>query len=274
MRLLTIIAALLMTTHTAMSDVHGLDDRQTILVRGEQAFEHGNAMRNNDPQAASASFQEAAEAWTALIEDGVLNGPLLYNLGNALFLSGDTSGAIAAYLRAASLTPDDARLADNLAHVRAEVRPKFASDPTALSGLLHWVTSRPETWILFGFAAGWCGLWGTLIVRSRRPFAGARSLLAAAGTLTIVSAAVAGVQASQAEHPLAVISADNVVVRKGDAASYEPQFAETLQAGVECRILQPGPWAHIQLANGQTGWVPSSDLVEVGNFPPPGYTHP
>jgi hypothetical protein len=51
-----------------------------------------------------------------------------------------------------------------------------------------------------------------------------------------------------------------VVVRKGNAQSYSPQFEEPVNQGLEFRVLEAHPnWLHIELFNGQSGWIPRSD---------------
>jgi hypothetical protein len=53
------------------------------------------------------------------------------------------------------------------------------------------------------------------------------------------------------------VQRDGVIVRKGDAASYQPTFDEPINRGVEFRILESRPvWLHVEFRNGQDGWIP------------------
>ncbi|MCH2141109.1 MAG: hypothetical protein MK100_08770 [Phycisphaerales bacterium] len=246
------------------------DDQSAVLNRGMAAFERGTELRTSQPTEARAAFREAAEAWSALIEDGVVNGPLLYNLGNALFLEGDTGHAIAAYLRAQMMMPDDPRVAENLSHARTQVTPQLTSNEnaTVASQAIHWVASRSPWLIWTTFAIGWAGFWSLLALRKTVKLPGLIGLLAATGLLSAASATAAGLHESLDSRQLGVITGSEIVVRKGGALSYEPQFAEPLNPGVECEVLdRNASWAHIALPNGQTGWVPESDMVMVADYP-------
>jgi uncharacterized protein YgiM (DUF1202 family) len=69
---------------------------------------------------------------------------------------------------------------------------------------------------------------------------------------------------SDARTTEAVIIEDNVVVRKGNGEGFEPQFKQKLHEGVELVVLeQQRGWCHIELPDGKTGWVKSSQLERI-----------
>jgi uncharacterized protein YgiM (DUF1202 family) len=57
-----------------------------------------------------------------------------------------------------------------------------------------------------------------------------------------------------------VLIRDEVVVRKGNAESFSPQFEQPVNQGLEFRVLEERPdWIHIELNNGESGWIRRSD---------------
>ena len=54
-----------------------------------------------------------------------------------------------------------------------------------------------------------------------------------------------------------VITADDVVARKGNSDSYEPAFTEPLPQGTEFIVIdQRTEWLHVQLQDALSAWIP------------------
>lgn len=81
----------------------------------EVFFEANRAYKND-------RFQEAADGYLKLIENGFENGHIYYNLGNAYFRIGDLGRAILSYERARLLIPRDDDLIFNLSHARNQAQ--------------------------------------------------------------------------------------------------------------------------------------------------------
>ena len=77
----------------------------------EDFFEANRAYKNDQ-------FQEAVDGYLKLIETGIENGHIYYNLGNAYYRLGDLGRAILFYERARLLLPRDDDLLFNLSHAR------------------------------------------------------------------------------------------------------------------------------------------------------------
>jgi len=230
-----------------------------VLEQGRVAFEEGNALRDEHPDEAREKFQRAAERWSLLVDEGVTNGPLLYDIGNAWVRSGDLGRGIAAYLRAERYMPGDARLQDNLAYARSLVSPQFA--PDSAEAVFDRLAGWHESWTLGSrmvwFGIAWCGLWLVLIVRRL----GQNRIPIWIGGVSGAAACVLGVSVAASMlgggGPVGVLIQDDVIVRKGNAESYQPQFDEPIHGGVEFRVLEQQPvWLHVEFPGGQDGWVP------------------
>ncbi|MGA2853700.1 MAG: tetratricopeptide repeat protein, partial [Verrucomicrobiota bacterium] len=71
---------------------------------------------------AEGKFADAAAGYEKILQTGAQSPSLLFNYANAEFKSGHLGRAIAAYRRAAQLSPRDDEIRDNLAFVRNQVQ--------------------------------------------------------------------------------------------------------------------------------------------------------
>jgi tetratricopeptide (TPR) repeat protein len=232
-------------------------DRYACLARASAAFERGT--RDEHPAVARQSFREAIKEYELLVADGVENGKLYYNLANAYFRLGEVPRAILYYRLAERLLPRDDQIAGNLAFARSRVVDRVEATETSrlLRQLLaaHTALSVRERmqWAALSLVLGWT-LWGARIwVRSRSLTLGGVLVLGMSFGLT---ASVFLQMNEDKQHPLGVLVADEVLVRKGDGETYEPQFNRPLGSGVEFRVLsRRGEWLHIEMQHGKAGWI-------------------
>lgn len=244
-------------------------DRPDLLRLAEAAqadYDVGTERARTDPSASQEAFRRSIEGWERLRAAGVQNGVVEFNLGNAYLQSGDLGNAIARYLRAQQLLPGDADVMANLAQARARVSTSFATSGTLLlvdSVARTWqlVPAGARTWIA---AATWVALWLLLAWRwaaARPGSAGAASAARAAtwvlaALATLAGASVIADRAFLEANDVAVLSADGVVLRKGNGEGFGAAFAEPLGPGVECRVLERRPgWLRLELPDGRGGWV-------------------
>lgn len=230
-----------------------------LLNEASKAFDQGTAVAKQSPQEATKAFAEAAAKFQRIVDAGVRNGRLYYNLGNARLKCGQRGLAIANYLRARKLIPGDARLEENLAYARSLCRYSIPeSGRRAVTRTIffwHYDTPLPlrfgvgiSVYVLF-----WICLMGrTLVGRVRWVYPAVVCLV-----VWVTLAVSVGVDLNEAATQRdGVIAANDVVVRKGNGLDYAPQFEQTLSEGVEFEVLEErGSWLHVRLADGQDGWI-------------------
>ncbi len=261
---LTVLLICIPTVRALAIDTELSHDQQVkILDEAQASYDQAAALLRSDPESADQMFRQSAERFQLLVDSGVINGDLYYDLGNACLQAGDLGQAIANYLRADELRPNDPRIEANLAHARSLVRPQVTKDGSdaLLHRLTFWHHGWPIQWRLAIFAGLWIALWAAILIRFWTKYAGfiwisATScvLAIAFGASTLIS--ISGTNASQQ----GVLIRDEVVVRKGNAESFSPQFQEPVNQGLEFRVLEERPdWLHIELNNGESGWIPRSD---------------
>ena len=217
-----------------------------------------------------ARYDEAVEAYSQLVSDGVRSSAVYYNLGNAYFKDGDTGRAILSYRRAAALAPGDDDIESNLEFARSrrtdELSPKTRS---VLEGLGSWLLG----WISHNQIAGVAlGLWVALValVAVLRQVRRAHVRKAAGYSLAVVAALVAlSVVALLASRGAADPGADAVVVahqvelRSGPGDHYIVEFG--LHSGAEVRVLESKEgWARVTLpGDGAQGWAPTEAVERI-----------
>lgn len=247
------------------------EQRREILAEAQQAYDRGVAIRRDDPIGAREQFRSAADRFQVLVEDGIENGRLLYNLGNAHLQADEVGEAIANYRRAQRYLPNDERLRSNLSYARSLVRSRIA--PSGQRELLdavlilHRRLSTRSRFILF--AACYGAFWIVLSIRLFHPHPAWKYPAVAVAILSLTLGASVG---ADLVHPAnagdGVIVADDVSLRKGNGAGFEKVFEEPLHEGVEfTRRERRADWWRIELPDSSTGWIRADQAVMIANEP-------
>jgi tetratricopeptide (TPR) repeat protein len=202
---------------------------------------------------AKGKFSDAADAYENILQSGAQSPALLFNAGNAEFKAGHLGLAIAAYRRAAQLSPRADEIRANLAFVRNQVQGATFSE-SRWQGWFGALTLNEGA--LLTAALFWMTL-ALFIARQLRPalVPKLKTTTRLFATLTIFSASVLGVQA--ANH---FWSATAVVVSTGATARSGPfddaQSAFTVHDGAELSVLdRHDNWVQVAGGAGQTGWL-------------------
>ncbi len=256
---------LLLLTPTSLTAAPLTRQQQVeILNLALRAFDHAVEVRPRQPDEAREFFAQAAARFQLLVDAGVHNGRLYYNLGNACLQAGRLGEAIFNYRRAERLIPNDPRLAENLRYARSLCRSQIpvSGERAFWHTLFFWHHDTPLPWrvaaALLAYVIFWTGLIGWIGWRRR----GWWYLLIPSLILCLTAGASACLDLYRPPAPVGVIVADNVTVRKGNGEGFEPQFQEKLHDGVEFTVLERrGDWLNIELRDGKTGWIRSGDAL-------------
>ncbi len=227
------------------------------LLRANRLYEAGD-------------FAAAAEAYQSLIDGGLRNSLLYYNLGNAWFKQGDLGRAILNYRRAARLAPRDPDIRANLSLARAQTVDAIEAGSRAP---LQELVTLAQTWLTLNeMALLTLGLWfavAVLVIARSHTAPGRRrtlwqSLLVAAALLLFLSLPLfAGRLYEERTRPAAVVIAPEVNVTSGPGEQYVTEF--TLHSGAEVRLIERRDyWVRLTLPGGQLqGWVPAGAVEAV-----------
>ncbi|HIA71136.1 MAG TPA: hypothetical protein EYO01_00290 [Phycisphaerales bacterium] len=265
MTLLTTLAYLLLTVSTAQ--MHLSDDQKlAVLHEAQVAYENGIELQTADPVASKDSFRRAANRYQVLVDDGVENGMLWYNLGNSQLLSGNIGEAIVAYRIGQRYIPSDGRLTANLQFARSLVANPVKKENTIsiLRRLAFWHDALPTKVRLTIGLLLWFSCWTLLSVRLFRTIAGFKTTSIFLG-IAVVALSFSVVHDILDQHRSnGVLIESEVTVRKGNGEHFAPLFTEPIHEGIEFEILEQRPdWLHIKLPNGSTGWIQEKDATIV-----------
>jgi hypothetical protein len=214
--------------------------------------------RRGDPAAAAGIYD-------LLSFTGIHNGAFYLNQGNAHYLAGNLPEAVLAYRRAERLIPNDARLRANLTEARqAVIDPPVPARPGWPAWMPAFSCPSQARLALSCYLLAWTVLaFGLLRESWRWHLAGVFLLLA---TLALGFVIHRGEQ-QDGVRPVAVVTADGMVLRVGNGVSYPPVelngITVKLNRGVETRVRgqRANGWVQVELANGLTGWVPRAGVL-------------
>lgn len=227
----------------------------------------GSAFEDTFTQAVKAyqddSYEEAARLFETLVDQGVVDAEVFYNLGNAYYRVGELGQAIANYERALQLNPRMADAEENLAQAISQTERRLSRPPPPRleQSLLFWHHSITPG-MAFGLTAiCWTGTWLLLALRKLRPVRYLRRAAVVLAVLAVLFAASAWIKA----HPqaMAVASADRVPVHYGTSTSETVHFE--LYEGDRVRVdRHQGNWIRVETADGQRGWAQRDYMTLVG----------
>ncbi len=209
----------------------------------------------------------AANGYKYLIDQGIQNGHLHYNLGNTHFRLGELGKSIVEYERALQYMPRSQDIQHNLEFVRdlmvdEELKPKEYGGTVGFLLNLQRSLNLRESLILFAVV-----LWLTCIAYSIRILFPASHLVRRTGWLRVTMLIVllfcsfsVGAKVYRAEMmDRGVVLASETEARIGPGKDYSGAF--TLHEGtmVELELFRPS-WVRVRLPNGLTGWLQRKDL--------------
>jgi tetratricopeptide (TPR) repeat protein len=110
-------------------------------------------------------FNDAVSGYNRLLQGGLKNGHLYFNLGNAYFRLNQLGQAILNFERARLLMPRDADLRFNLGHARDQATDAIPESEGFLNLVFFWLDSLNLAELFWAFAVANLILWATLLIR-------------------------------------------------------------------------------------------------------------
>ncbi|MBC8200635.1 MAG: hypothetical protein H8E86_01215 [Planctomycetes bacterium] len=236
--------------------------QRAVLQEAQAAYDKGVSLQTADPVASKEAFRRSVDRFNILVSDGIENGKLWYNLGNAQLQSGNIGEAIAAYRLGQHYIPSNGRLAANLQYARSLVaQPTLdKSKKSILKRLAFWHDSLPtQVRVTLGLLL-WFGCWSLLCVRFFRLIPGFKTASVTLGCAAIALGISVGADIADQHQHHGVLTANETIVRNGNGLQYSPMRQDPLPEGVEFEIIEARPdWLHIKLPTGSTGWIQKQD---------------
>lgn len=226
-------------------------DRQTV-----ELYRQGNLLYEG------GKYAEAGRTYERIIERGVRNGHVYYNLGNAYYKQDRIGRAILAYERATRLMPRDGDLHNNLDLANERTADEIAGEvPWFGRQALDGVTLN-ETTVAATVSAFITSLALVCYLLARQPRMRIMTGYALLATVLVMALAFGfmGIKIYDGmANEEAIVLSPAAVVRTGPDPGSDPLF--TLHEGAKVRLVeQRDDWTRISLPDGKNGWLSREDF--------------
>jgi tetratricopeptide (TPR) repeat protein len=213
----------------------------------------------------SKEYNTALNSYTELIERGIKNPSLFYNLGNTYFKLGQIGYAILYYEKALSLKPFDRDIRNNLEYARRSMEERI--QPLYNEGLFNFLRttySFVKPWLLtvfeLVFFTGFIvfSILFILFPYHRQRF---RKQVIVFGILFFVFGMCAFSRtAYENANPKGIVVEEAVEVLSAPIVESEPVFQ--LYEGTRTKVLETrGDWIRIRIDDGREGWILQQDIA-------------
>jgi len=241
MKKIVFILAIAILTSGASKTVYGASK--------EQLFSMANL------SFANGKYDEAIEGYSGIIEKGVANPDVYYNLGNAYVKTGDAGRAILNYEKSLELAPGDDDVIYNLSLVRKQISAE--EETPGSDDLLSAIITLNQSADMMSFFYALTFLALSLRVLSSKDER-KKKLLKVSGAFALITVFFLGLGAiqiyNQESKNLAIVTAEKAPVFEFPAAKGEA--VASIKNGAKVKVLdEEKGWLKISTTKGLVGWV-------------------
>ena len=215
---------------------------------------------------AAGKYDEAARQYRQILNQGISTAAVHYNLGGALFKTGQLGPAILEYEKATRLDTRDPDIQANLSYLRSLTADKSAEVGAQTTSFfverMLGLTSIDQD--ALAFALAWLALGGLAAARlaARSPrlrYAAAWGMAIVALPVLIEGAILSTKLYRAATLSEGIVLEERVDVRSGPGEENTTLF--TVHEGLKVRVRgRQGSWLQVSLDNGLNGWMSASSL--------------
>ena len=228
-----------------------------ILQEAADAYERGQAA-SDDAAVAKEAFTVAASKYQTLVDDGIENGKLYFNLAGAYLQIGNPGRALANYERAALLQPGDAAVVANRDHAISLLTGENPKEKRSLTErVMIWNKSLSLNSRLIVGVISWSILWLTMAAGLLFTKKGLRYIIIPAAVGFVLCAGSLGLQWSEpvsSDRGVIVVAGTQLHVGNGDGFALAGEAS--LDMGTMFEVVQQrGDWLQIRTPDGRAGWL-------------------
>ena len=198
-----------------------------------------------------------------MLDSGVANGKLYFNLANAYLQSGSLGQAIANYERAERFLPGDRAVLTNLhyAQSRLPAANATAAAPSLRQTIASWNTALPLnarwTLALVAWSAVWLAAMGRWYAKDIR----CRYVAVPGLTVSLLCSASLGYQWSQMPSGDRGVVVAQTVIRESNGEAFAAKYEHPLPEGTAFEVRRRrGNWLDIRTPDGQSSWIRGKDV--------------
>ena len=239
--------------------------QQTLLEEATDAYQRGLAAKETDAADAQQAFSTAAQKYQTLVDSGVDNSQIHFNLGNAYLQSDRVGLAIANYKRSSAMSPLNFKARRNLKLANEAVRRDPVPNRTWSENLGNLFGAIPPSLLIVLLGLSWLIFCGMAIVRMMIPSHQRRGMmLTSVGAVVLISGALIYSSNHQNAGPEAVVIVDDATMYSGGGETFAELPNAELNEGAIVRVVQDrGDWLQIESSTGSKGWIRSRELQVV-----------
>jgi tetratricopeptide (TPR) repeat protein len=252
MRRFTWLMAFLLFFLPALSMGKGTTEKslEEIFFEANQAYKDGR-------------FQDAVEGYIRVIDNGLENGHIYYNLGNASLRLGDLGKAILFYERARLFIPRDADLRFNRSYAQDQTRDVIDEPRSFIRQSFFWLDEVNIYEVFFGFTLLNVLLFGILFIRLFNKEEWTYYLFVILLIFAFIGASSLALKWYQLKtDDRAVILTEELDVLAGPDPQDTVLFKLHEGATVHHERSEDG-WCLIHVSSERRGWIRSHDLEKV-----------
>ncbi len=218
-------------------------EKGRLFIDGVSAYKKGD-------------YQRAVSAFQKVVEGGVENGKLFYNLGNSYLKSGDLGNAVFWYEKALTLIPSDPDLMFNhdyaLTLIKDETREVTAPIVRILFFWKYQLNRRTVLWTAILLNALFWIIVSVMLIRRKRVLRSSTVILAVLALIFILTGLFNYYEAAYIRN--AVILPEKISVRSGLTDEATELFV--LHAGTRVRVdKENNTHFRIQYTKDKIGWI-------------------
>jgi tetratricopeptide (TPR) repeat protein len=242
--------------------------QETLLAEANDAYKAALDKAGRDAAEAKQGFADAAGKYQMLVDGGVTNSRLYFNLGNAYLEGGDAGKAIANYLRCLRIDPTMRVAQTNLALARSHVETKGEAKDAGSQNVStakylaignKWLNGRVSPHAVFVvMVVSWALLWMAVALR----LCGVHLPWKMAATFASIVFAIAGastfISTMAAERKVAVVVAAPAATGAGADSSAKVKTGDVVEI-----VQKRGDSTRIRTEDGATAWLPSEAVEAI-----------
>jgi len=225
----------------------------------DELFRKGNALYKE------GKYEDAIEQYRKIIDGGILNGNLFYNLGNAYFRKGKIGYAILYYKKALKFLPRDRELNENLRFVRSYTQDRIEEEkPPFLIFILYVLLKYISLKELAVFVSI---IFSITIICSmffilKKSFVLIKNLTISLVVILLFSGFLLFSKLRTVDPKMGIVLVDVVDVKSAPSDDATLEFI--IHEGTELFILESTKeWVKIKLKDGKTGWLTANAFGQI-----------
>jgi tetratricopeptide (TPR) repeat protein len=230
-----------------------------LNLSNNELFEEGNRSYKN------GKYDKAIEYYKKIVDRGVANGYIYYNLGNAYFRNGDIGLSLLYYKKAQKFIPRNKDLIQNIKFVETLTRDRVEmKKPHFLLLIIHNLLNKftlTEITIFTSIVFSLTFIF-LILYSLRKHLLLVKNISLSLIVIFLISAILFATKASEINTERAVVLAEKIDVKTAPSNNATLEFV--IHEGTEFEIIESTKeWVKIRLKDGKTGWITSGTFGKI-----------